>query len=199
MERPMSRTRIFLLAAMLLTVNVLLAQGTTGDTDRAGGNSYPGHAVGTDTGNRESASSEDDSGSEPAYVLKPWRALFGHLHNKVIHVPIGFAMSAFLLSLLALRWSEFQPAIRWLVLVAALGSLVAYLTGSHQATMLEGGSKDWVIEIHEEFGIATACTLWVWAASFWIRPLKKWSILFAVLAMLLVVVTGFFGGVLAHG
>jgi uncharacterized membrane protein len=195
----MMRTRIYLLAAALLAVNVLLAQGTTGDTGRAEGHAYPGNAIGRDTSESDAASPRDEGASEPAYVLKPWRALFGHLHNKVIHVPIGFAMSAFLLSLLALRWSELQPAIRWLVLVAALGSLVAYLTGTHQATFLEGGSKDWVIDIHEDFGIASACTLWVWAASFWVRPLKKWSILFAVLAMFLIIVTGFFGGVLAHG
>lgn len=195
----MSRTRIFLLAVALLTTNVLLAQGTTGDTDRAAGTVSPGNAVGTDTREVDSTSSNDEGASEPAYILKPWRALLGHLHNKVIHVPIGFAMSAFFLSLLALRWSELQPAIRWLVLVAALGSFVAYLTGTNQAAMLEGGSKDWVIEIHENLGIATACALWVWAASFWIRPLKKWAILFGVLAMLLVVVTGFFGGVLAYG
>ena len=133
------------------------------------------------------------------YVLKPWRALRAHLHNKIIHVPIGFALSGFLLSLIALRWREVEPAIRWLALVAALGSIVAYLSGSSQAAFLEGGSKDWVIQLHQKLGIATAALLWIWTASCWIRRFNRWSIVFGGLVVILIIATGFFGGIIAHG
>ncbi len=145
------------------------------------------------------------SGTQPAeirqreYVLRVWHSATGHLHNKLIHIPIGFGLSAFLLSLLALRWKEYAPAIRWLVLVAALGSIAAFLTGTQQAVALEGSSKDWVVSLHRTLGISTMISLCVWAVFQWVTPLRRWSIILGVLASLLIFVTGFFGGILAHG
>lgn len=193
-----ARLVVVVAVALIMTV-VQWSQGTAwlhAKQDRQAGTT--GQSV-RDTSSTESIESGDEETDQPAYVLKPWRALRGHLHNKIIHVPIGFAMSAFLLLLLALRRAEFQPAIRWLVLVAALGALAAYITGTSQAAVLEGGSRDWVIELHERLGIATAILLCAWAGSLWIRPLRKWAFLAGVVVMGLLVVTGFFGGVLAHG
>jgi uncharacterized membrane protein len=152
-----------------------------------------------DSSSTAAATRDDSSESSPEFVLKPWRALRSHLHNKVIHVPIGFAMSAFLLSILAFRWPELHPAIRWLVLVAALGSVAAIVTGSSQATALEGSSKDWVISIHRQLAIASAGTLWIWVAVLQARRTKRWAFLVGLAAILLLLVTGFFGGVVAHG
>lgn len=154
-------------------------------------------APGMDTVRTSPSSSAETE--DHMYVLKPWLSLRTHLHNKAIHVPIGFALSAYLLSLLSYRWKEVQPAVRWLVLVAALGAVAAYVTGTNQAALLEGGSKDWVIEIHERLGITTGIMLWVWAGCCWIKPMRRWANIPGTLAVLLVTVTGFFGGVLAHG
>ncbi len=142
--------------------------------------------------------SDEDSLPRP-YTLKLWHSLTGHLHNKLIHVPIGFGLSAFLLSLLSLRWREYEPGIRWLVVLAALGSIAAFLTGTHQAISLEGGSKDWVIELHRTLGILTMTSLCAWAIVLWLPRIKRWSIVAAILSCALLLVTGFFGGILAHG
>lgn len=144
---------------------------------------------------------QSESGYQPQrrYVLRPLYSLEGHLHNKLIHLPIGFGLAAMFLSVLSLRWPEYQPGVRWLVLVAAIGAVAAIMTGLNQAVALEGGSKDWVIDIHRTLGITTACFLWIWSASFWIRPLRRWSVYVGLLTTLLIVVTGFFGGVIAHG
>ena len=152
----------------------------------------------TSTASQNHGSSDDDVLPRP-YALKLWRSLNGHLHNKLIHVPIGFGLSAFFLSLLSLRWREYEPGVRWLVVLAALGSVAAYLTGSQQAVSLEGGSKDWVISLHRTLGILTMTSLCVWAIVLWLPRIKRWSIFAAILSCGLLLVTGFFGGILAHG
>ncbi len=133
------------------------------------------------------------------YVLKLWHSLTGHLHNKIIHVPIGFGLSAFFLSLLSLRWREYEAGIRWLVPLAALGAIAAFVTGTQQAMALEGGSKDWVIALHRTLGILTLTSLCAWALVLWLPRIKRWSFLAAVVSCGLLLVTGFFGGILAHG
>ncbi|MGA9119116.1 MAG: hypothetical protein WB699_07085 [Bacteroidota bacterium] len=148
---------------------------------------------------RQEGDSQSEVQQQRSYVLRPMYSLEGHLHNKIIHVPIGFGLAAIFLSILGLRWQEYQPGVRWLVLIAAIGAIAAFITGSNQAVALEGGSKDWVINIHRILGITTACFLWLWAASFWIRPLRRWSLFVGLLTTLLILGTGFFGGVIAHG
>ena len=163
---------------------------------------HPALQVGStihDSSNVQTGAPHEGAPATREYVLKPWRSLRAHLHNKIIHIPIGFALSGFFLSLIALRWREVEPAVRWLVLVAAIGSLCAYLTGSNQAALLEGGSKDWVIQLHQKLGIATALVLWVWTVTCWVRRLNRWSFLIGGIAVTLLTFTGFFGGVIAHG
>jgi len=187
-----------LAATLVITVGFLLYRG---NARTAGMQSHAdsGHTLVGDTSDSSSTVMTDVATSQPEYVLKPWRSLRGHMHNKTIHVPIGFGLAAFFLSLVARRRKEIEPGIRWLVLVAAIGSVAAYATGTNQATLLEGGSKDWVIELHEWLGMATAASLWAWAAMFWVQPLKRWAFWAGIVATALIFVTGFFGGVLAHG
>jgi uncharacterized membrane protein len=189
--------------ALLITALVTLNLGLTGLAPRSDqGTEHPAQQVRSaihDSSGSQSGTTGVGAGAARVYVLKPWRALRTHLHNKIIHVPIGFALSGFLLSLIALRWKEVEPAIRWLVLVAAIGSLCAYLTGTNQAALLEGGSKDWIIQLHQKLGIATAILLWVWTVTCWIRRFSTWSLVIGGVAVTLLTLTGFFGGVIAHG
>jgi hypothetical protein len=83
--------------------------------------------------------------------------------------------------------------------MAAIGSLCAYLTGTQQAALLEGGSKDWIIELHQKLGIATALLLWLWTVTCWVERFKRWSLIMGGIAVALLTFTGFFGGVIAHG
>jgi uncharacterized membrane protein len=141
---------------------------------------------------------KSDEPQEP-YQLNYREALTEHLHNRVVHLPIGFALAAFLLSLLALRWQELQHAVRWLVLAAALASILAYITGTSQAQFFEVSIKKWVVEIHQRLGIITAAGLFIWTLFLFIRSLKKFAFLIGVLVVILILITGFYGGILAHG
>jgi uncharacterized membrane protein len=138
-----------------------------------------------------------DEPQEP-YQLAYKEALTEHLHNRVIHLPIGFALAAFLLSVLAFRWQELQPAVRWLVFVAALTSILAYITGTSQAQFFEISGKKWVVELHQRLGIITATGLFVWTLFLFIQPMKRFAFFIGVLVVLLILITGFYGGILAH-
>jgi hypothetical protein len=41
--------------------------------------------------------------------------------------------------------------------------------------------------------------MWVWALFEFLRPLKKYAVVVGVIVVLLILVTGFYGGILAHG
>ena len=81
-------------------------------------------------------------------------ALTEHLHNKIVHLPIGFALASFALSILGLRWKELQDHARWLIVVAGLASILAYISGVSQANAFAEGPKRWVVELHETLGAA---------------------------------------------
>jgi len=49
---------------------------------------------------------------EQPFVFEPLKAAREHPHNKLIHVPVGFALAAFAVSLLSVRRKELQPAAR---------------------------------------------------------------------------------------
>ena len=55
-----------------------------------------------------------------------------------------------------------------------------------------------MVELHEKFGITTAITLWAGVAlAFWARA-RRFMPLYGILLLLLLVCTGFLGGVLSH-
>jgi len=126
------------------------------------------------------------------------RDLLEHLHNKIIHFPIAFVLGGFLLTLLNFRWKEFDWSIRILVALAALASLAALFSGENQAAAFESTAKEWLVEVHESFGIATIISIWVWTAMLFINPLKRFAPLAAFIAAILVLITGFYGGIIAH-
>lgn len=141
---------------------------------------------------------EGDEAQKP-YQLNVKEALSEHLHNRLVHLPIGFALAAFLLSVLAFRWQELQPAVRWLVLAGALASIFAYFTGTSQAQFFEVTSKKWIVELHRRLGIITAAGLFTWTLFLSLRSLNRFAFLVGVLVVVLILITGFYGGILAHG
>ncbi len=187
-----------ILIVVACTVIVLVAGPTAGRGGVAAKNDTSGYRR-IDSSSAVTSADTTDTLQVPDYVIRPWRSLRGHLHNKVIHIPIGFALSALFISLLAIRYPELEPAIRWLVVVAAVGSIAAFFTGSYQANAYVGSSKEWVVDLHRAVGISTAAALWAWAAMCWIRRLRKWSLTAGVAVLLLITLAGFLGGVIAHG
>jgi uncharacterized membrane protein len=146
-----------------------------------------------------STDSEGRSSSSPqrSYVLNVMRSVRGHMHNKSVHIPIGFSIAAFVL--LIARRGKVDQGIRILVLLAAVGAIVSIFSGLQQSVVYDGGTKDWVIEVHERLGITTLVLLLIWTAVTWITALHRWALSLGILIMVAVVVTGFFGGVIAHG
>ena len=147
----------------------------------------------------QSISMNHEQQPEESYQLNIAEALTEHLHNKMIHVPIGLALVAFLLRLLSLKLPEHQAGVRWLVLLAAIGGVAAYFAGVAQADIFEGVYKGWVVALHRKLGVATIFLLWLWTLFEFLRPLKKYAVVVGVIVVLLIHVTGFYGGILAHG
>ena len=134
------------------------------------------------------------------FVMPPARdALLEHPHNKLVHFPLGVAVAAALLLLLGRRRPGFDAAGRCLVWFAALGGLAAYLTGRIQKQAFEGEPKEWLARLHERWGLATAIVLVAWALLTLWKPGRRHAWLLGIVAAALVLITGFYGGVVAHG
>lgn len=127
------------------------------------------------------------------YYIK--ETLFGHLHNKVIHFPIAFGVGAALLFLLALRWPEMKAGARVLVLLGALSTIISVFPGLAQKGPYEGSN---IIKLHQNLGIVTTFSFWIWVLfSYW-RPLKRYAWIWGLVVAALVMVTAFYGGQLTH-
>ncbi|MGY6647833.1 c-type cytochrome domain-containing protein [Wenyingzhuangia sp. IMCC45574] len=130
---------------------------------------------------------------------------FGRFHPLVVHLPIGFIMFAFILEILS-KWknlNELRAAIPYALLfgfltavkACALGYMLS-MTGEYDGPMLDG---------HFWFGIATtAVTLIAWLISIDkinIAALKSFKGNIATLTLLVVLIsiTGHYGGNLTHG
>ncbi len=129
----------------------------------------------------------------------PWReALFGHLHNKIIHFPLALGVVGAILLLAGYRWPQYRSAARLLILIAAICAIVAYFTGKAQEAAFEESELETILEWHETMGISTAILLWIGVVMDRIPPLRRWQWVWALLLLVALSVTGFLGGMLAH-
>ena len=132
------------------------------------------------------------------FELKVSDALLEHIHNKIIHFPIVLIVMAFFFTLLQFKYQKFDTTIKIMVLLAVFFSIVAFITGTNQMEPFEETAKDWLVHLHRTFGITTLSITVVWSIFLFVNKLKKYTWLIAGLAFLIVSVTGFLGGVLAH-
>ena len=140
-----------------------------------------------------------DLSEQGAMAAIPWKTAFtGNLHNKVVHFPLALGLAAAVLLLIAPRWPAYEPAARLLLIVGALAAVVAFFSGRAQEGQFDDSPFHAVVELHEKFGITTAITLWAGVAlAFWARA-RRFMPLYGILLLLLLVCTGFLGGVLSH-
>ena len=127
-----------------------------------------------------------------------WNALLSHPHNKVVHFPIALGVFAFLFFLLALRWSNLRISAELLVLFGFLASVVAVTLGELQKSAFIGTDQESLMRTHERFGWITAIGFFLWLILMRWRPTRRWAWLIGMGIALLVFITGFFGGQLAH-
>ncbi len=140
---------------------------------------------------------EAGEGVRPLGVL--WREqLFAHMHNKIVHFPIALGLMGAVLAILSRRWSHYESAARLLIGLAALFALAAYFAGEAQKDPFEGSELEAVLEWHERLGVATTVVLWLGVVVSLTPPARRWLWVWALLVFVLIPVTGFFGGILAH-
>ncbi len=135
---------------------------------------------------------------EEPMKLNPLEQLFVHLHNKVVHFPIALGVLAFLLSLINFKWKNFDSAILISVLVALLFSIGAFITGKNQSEPFVGTAKEWIVELHENIGIAVLISYFFWTIFLIIDKIKKYAWIVGLIAFILILTAGFLGGVIAH-
>lgn len=134
---------------------------------------------------------------EPA-KLNPSEEIFKHMHNKLVHFPIALGVFAFFLTLLNFKWKNLDAAILITILVALLFSIAAFITGKNQSTSFIGTSKEWIVELHQNIGIAILINFFIWTIVLIIDKLNKYAWVIGLIAFHLILVAGFLGGVIAH-
>lgn len=140
-----------------------------------------------------------DLSEQGAMAAIPWQKAFTeNLHNKIVHFPLALGLAAAVFFMIAPRWPAYEPASRLLLIAAALAAVAAFFSGRAQEEQFDDSPFHSVVELHEKFGIATAITLWSGVAlTFWARA-RRFLPLYGILLVLLLVGTGFLGGVLSH-
>ena len=167
-----------------------------GDTIAVNGETYQGTSGAEAIGkNSEEFETEDKGSYNPT-----WKGIFTeHIHNKIIHFPIAFAVGAFILTLVGFKEDKYEIGIKWLVVLAGLAAIIGYFSGIAQEEAFEGTAKEWVIEIHETMGIVSLITIWIWAVFLYAKPLKKYAWIVGLVLTLIILITAAYGGMLAHG
>ena len=140
-----------------------------------------------------------DLSEQSAMAAIPWRTAFTHnLHNKIVHFPLALGLAAAVFSIIAPRWPVYEPAARLLLIGGALAAVVAFFSGRAQEGQFDDSPFHSVVELHQGFGIATAVTLWTGVLlTFWARA-RRFMPVYSIVLILLLVCTGFLGGVLSH-
>ncbi|MEW5847950.1 MAG: hypothetical protein AB2A00_04010 [Myxococcota bacterium] len=124
----------------------------------------------------------------------------GHPHNKLVHVPIGFALALMLL-LLWRPTADDGTAQRLMALGGALGAVAAAVTGWSQGRDFAAGAPELsrVLEVHRWLGVANA-VLNVVVAGLFLLPRPPGRAVRRIAAGLLLgmlTLAGLFGGWLA--
>lgn len=174
------------------------AQGAGSPTPRRSDSLSTGAtAMPRDTG--ASAATTVRADAREPYRLPGLRKILLHdVHNKLVHFPIVLSGVAAILMLLTRRRPELETIAVWFVWATGVSALAAYFTGMQQAEEFAGRPKEWLVELHEKWGIATAlgCAAWLLLT---LKP--RWKGLaqvFGVAVAALALAAGFLGGLVAH-
>ncbi len=127
-----------------------------------------------------------------------------HLHAMIVHFPVALVLVAFFTEVLGLILKKkfYQQATFYVLILATLGAIVAYLTGDAAGDGMDGGSLLQAMEAHEE---AATFTLWFTIAATGAKSalfiLKKEMLWLKILAFVLLMAaaggvarTGYLGG-----
>ena len=153
--------------------------------------------VQSDTLTRNAESVSEESEGHPATLDIPRLAL-EHPHNKLVHFPIVLGLVAFVIALFDRKSGRYDNIILGMVVGGGLFSGIAVLTGLLQSHQFIGTNQEWLVQYHKLSGILLLVFYVVWAALLRVKELKKYSWLVGCVTAVLILVTGFIGGVIAH-
>jgi uncharacterized membrane protein len=142
--------------------------------------------------------SQEKTKTEEPFKLNYIEEVFEHVHNKLIHFPIALSLLAFLFTLLNLKWKQFEYSIKYIVLISAIFSIPTVITGLNQAGNFAGDLKEWIVGIHKILGIISMSVLWIWMIFLTINPLKRFAWIIGLIGFILITITSFYGGIVAH-
>lgn len=127
--------------------------------------------------------------------------LLGRFHPLVVHLPIGILMVAYVMEIASKleRFKNIKPAIPFVLGIGILTGILALLTG--WVMPKEGDFNERLIGLHLWSAVAmTISSVVVYLLSETKRAsLKMWYFPVFTLCMILIAVTGHFGGSLTHG
>ncbi|MFD1768342.1 c-type cytochrome domain-containing protein [Sphingobacterium suaedae] len=139
--------------------------------------------------------------------LEELMTFIGRWHPLLVHLPIGMLVLAFAMATVDLfrRRQQYLSAIRFTLLCGAVAAVVAAITGYFLSR--NGGYEVDVLGFHQWLGIAVAVvslvTLLLYretlGSSQWWRRLQKQRFGFMLTMLVLLGLTGHFGGTLTHG
>jgi hypothetical protein len=139
-------------------------------------------------------------GPQTPYVMPPiLQAVLSDPHNKIIHFPIVLGLLGALLVLVSWKKPQYDTIAFWVVWFALLSTLAAYFSGLYQSTELMHNRKHWIMETHMRWGIGLALTECVWLLALLRRRTHGLAAALSFVVAALVLVTGFLGGLVAHG
>ena len=151
----------------------------------------------------QTSSSSPHPGHDHEAIAGPssWsKALWGHWHHKVIHFPLALGVFAALLLIAGLKWNFCYPVAGVALGIAFVFGVAAYFSGQ---TMLADFSETSpylpLVERHRQLGIASIVFLGLGAIGVWFKRIQTWMWIYGLILIILLSVTGFYGGWIAHG
>ena len=119
-------------------------------------------------------------------------------HNKIIHYPIALVLAAFIFAIIGYKNNKHELIVKLMLIVAGIFGIVAFFSGANQFEHFINNPKEWLAETHRLLGTVSVVLIWLWYLALIVKPLKKFSLIFGVITVILVSLTGLYGGVLAH-
>ena len=127
--------------------------------------------------------------------------IIGRLHPLIVHLPIGILVLAFLIELLSRKekWNYLRPAISFILAIAAISAVLSWFTGWIMPK--EGIFVERIVGLH--FWFALSMTIITILLYFLEKQrnnnLGKYYFPLFIVNMILLFLTGHFGGSLTHG
>ncbi len=128
--------------------------------------------------------------------------ILGRFHPVILHIPIGILVLAFLMEYLSRRerYKMLEPAVGFALQIGMWSSILAAFSG--YILSLEGGYDDSGLRLHQWLGIGTTIVsigLYMLYQRQHVALLKRLYFPSFVVLMILLAITGHFGGSLTHG